>query len=398
MKQLKDNNGYVIYGWMRSVLGLSDTKLELYAIIYSFSQDGESVFRGSLSYLEEWLGKSRPFVIKCLKELCEHGLIIRSEKIINNQLFPRYRANLELLKHKINESGDSKQCLLVVNESRGDSKQCLLDSNQCLHHINNDNKCNTLSNNELLSNDITDNKESRNTDFATQRSVHLVKNSIKITDSSTEIDKIKNSNVCQFVEKEKNEINPPNPPFSSSELKFENKEESSEEETFDDLFEDQVGTDRKSRLSQTNNSNGTLAKELFDYWNSKKLRVHRAFQSHYVERFSKLIQTYSIEQIKHIIDNYEKIVHDKTYYWTYIWDLQDFIDPREQRFLRFADDGQEWLNFKQGTKSQQAFRRTAFHNEEYNQALREGKDIGALDDMHAEEVRKLRRSPNAIKL
>lgn len=392
MKQLKDNNGYIIYGWMRNILNLSETKLELYAIIYSFSQDGESVFKGSLTYLEEWTGKSRPFIIKCLKELCECKLIIRSEKIINNQIFPRYKANIELLKHKISELGDSKQCLPVVNESNGSSKHDLLGSKQCLHHINNDNKCNTLSNNELLSNDITDNKESRNTDFATQRSGSSDKNFVKITDSSAEIDKIKNSTACQLVEKEKNEINPPDPPYSSDEEKLE------QSDNFDDLFGEPVGTDRKSRLVQTNNSNGTLAKELFDYWNSKKLRVHRAFQSHYVERFSKLIQNYSIEQIKHIIDNYEKIVHDKTYYWTYIWDLQDFIDPREQRFLRFADDGQEWLNFKQGTKSQQAFRRTAFHNDEYNQALKEGKDIGALDDMHAEEVRKLRSSPKAIKL
>lgn len=253
---------------------------------------------------------------------------------------------------------------------------------------------NSLSNDESLSNDdniiITNDKESRNTDFATQRSVHLVKNSTKITDSSTEIDKIKNSTVCQLVEKEKNEINPPDPLYSSDEENLEQKDD------FDDLFGEPVGTDKKSRLAQTNNSNGTLAKELFDYWNSKNLRVHRAFQSHYVERFSKLMQKYTMEQIKHIIDNYEKIVHDKVYYWSYVWDLQDFIE--EEKFLRFADDGQEWLNYKQGTKSQQAFRRTAFHNEEYNQALKEGKDIGALDDMHAEEVRKLRSSPNVIKL
>ena len=252
----------------------------------------------------------------------------------------------------------------------------------------------SLSNDESLSNDKNiikkNNKESRNTDFATQRSGSTDKNSIKITDSAEEVNKIKNSTVCQLVEKEKNEINPPNPLYSSDEENLDQKDD------FDDLFGEPVGTDRKSRLAQTNNSNGTLAKELFDYWNSKNLRVHRAFQSHYVERFSKLMQKYTMEQIKHIIDNYEKIVHDKVYYWSYVWDLQDFIE--EEKFLRFADDGQEWLNYKQGTKSQQAFRRTAFHNEEYNQALKEGKDIGALDDMHAEEVRKLRSSPNVIKL
>lgn len=261
---------------------------------------------------------------------------------------------------------------------------------------------NTLSNDESLSNDIIKNKEieeSRNPDLDEPNTSSLPINSVKITDSAEEINKIKNSTIFQSVEEEKNDINPHNPPYSSSEEKLDNSEkEYDKQDDFDDLFNSPLGTDRKSRLAQTNNSNGTLAKELFDYWNSKKLRVHRAFQQHYLERFTKLMQSYSIEQIKHIIDNYEKLVHDKTYYWTYIWDLQDFIDPREQRFLRFADDGQEWLNFKQGSKGQQAFRRTAFHNEEYNQALREGKDIGALDDMHAEEVRKLRRSPNVIKL
>jgi hypothetical protein len=58
-------------------LGLHGNELALYAIIWGFSQDGRSEFVGSISYVQEWLGCSRPTAIKTLAGLIEKGLIVK---------------------------------------------------------------------------------------------------------------------------------------------------------------------------------------------------------------------------------------------------------------------------------------------------------------------------------
>lgn len=88
---MKENNYIVIQGWMRKELGLSGNELLAYALIYGFSQDGESTFRGSLSYVAEWLGCSKQTAITTLRKLVEKGLIERIEEPINGILFVRYR-------------------------------------------------------------------------------------------------------------------------------------------------------------------------------------------------------------------------------------------------------------------------------------------------------------------
>ena len=45
--KVKDENYYQITGWMINRLGLKGAKLNIFAIIYGFSQDGESEFSGS---------------------------------------------------------------------------------------------------------------------------------------------------------------------------------------------------------------------------------------------------------------------------------------------------------------------------------------------------------------
>ena len=51
MEKIKPNNFINIQGWMVTELGLKGNELIIYAIIAGFSQDGESNFHGSLSYL-----------------------------------------------------------------------------------------------------------------------------------------------------------------------------------------------------------------------------------------------------------------------------------------------------------------------------------------------------------
>ena len=77
--KFKSSNYVTILGWMVNELHLSANKLLIYAIIHSFSQDGEGCFTGSLLYLQKWTGKSRTTVLSILTELLEDGLIEKEE-------------------------------------------------------------------------------------------------------------------------------------------------------------------------------------------------------------------------------------------------------------------------------------------------------------------------------
>lgn len=69
-------NSYInIQGWMITDLGLKGNELLLYGLIYGFSQDGASCFTGSLKYMTDWLGCTKPTVINTLNSLKEKGLI-----------------------------------------------------------------------------------------------------------------------------------------------------------------------------------------------------------------------------------------------------------------------------------------------------------------------------------
>ena len=68
---------------MISDLGLKGNELLIYAIIFGFSQDGETKFKGSLSYLSEWTNSTKQGILKNLKSLMEKGLINKLECVDN---------------------------------------------------------------------------------------------------------------------------------------------------------------------------------------------------------------------------------------------------------------------------------------------------------------------------
>lgn len=97
--KVKDENYYQIQGWMINRLKLKGVPLNVYAIIYGFSQDGESEFTGSLQYLCDFCGGvSKPTIISALKTLVESEYILRREDNINGVRFNRYKVNLPLFK------------------------------------------------------------------------------------------------------------------------------------------------------------------------------------------------------------------------------------------------------------------------------------------------------------
>lgn len=92
MGKVKRDNYIVIQGWMISELELKGNELLIYAIIYGFSQDEETIFRGGLQYLVEWTNSSKPTVMNSLKSLVEKGFIEKIEETINGVKFCYYRS------------------------------------------------------------------------------------------------------------------------------------------------------------------------------------------------------------------------------------------------------------------------------------------------------------------
>lgn len=72
---VKDNTYISIQSFMVTDLHLTGLQLLIYAIIYGFSQDGESNYKGSCQYLADWCGCSTRTVMRYLNDLMKKGLI-----------------------------------------------------------------------------------------------------------------------------------------------------------------------------------------------------------------------------------------------------------------------------------------------------------------------------------
>lgn len=81
MKALKDDNHIIIHGWMRTRFALKGSELLIYAIIYGFSQDGETAFYGSRRYMAEAAGIALPSVDRVVNSLIEKGLIQKEHRV-----------------------------------------------------------------------------------------------------------------------------------------------------------------------------------------------------------------------------------------------------------------------------------------------------------------------------
>lgn len=138
MSKVKNENFIVIQGWMISELGLKGNELLIYAIIYGFSQDEETLFKGGLQYLTDWTNSSKPTVLNALKNLLDKGFIEKIETNINGVKFCDYRSrnftgvvkNLygggkEILPDNINNNIDNK---IVINKKENKKKKETLSS------------------------------------------------------------------------------------------------------------------------------------------------------------------------------------------------------------------------------------------------------------------------------
>lgn len=120
---MKETSYIIIQGWMRTRLRLTGNDLICFALIYGFSQDGESVFTGSLKYIQEAIGvATRQSVLNILSRLEAKGLIVRNTDVINGVKITSYKAYSEPQNEDVqNLDTQSKNYTEVVQNLDGGS-------------------------------------------------------------------------------------------------------------------------------------------------------------------------------------------------------------------------------------------------------------------------------------
>lgn len=116
---VQPNNYLTIQGWMLTDLHLKGSDLILYALIYGFTQDGESEFSGSLTYMQQWAGITRQSVLNTLERLQAAGLIEKQKTTVNGIAVCRYRAT----------DGGSQKIRPVVKNLDGGSQKIRPNNN-----------------------------------------------------------------------------------------------------------------------------------------------------------------------------------------------------------------------------------------------------------------------------
>ena len=118
---MKNENYINIQGWMIKELKLKSNELILYAIIYGFSQDGQSEYYGSVRYIANALSLSIGGVHKLLVKLIERKLIIRTSE----SHYSVHKVNASV--HKVNaECSQSEQIKNNSNNKENNNLESFL--------------------------------------------------------------------------------------------------------------------------------------------------------------------------------------------------------------------------------------------------------------------------------
>ena len=91
---MKDGQWIHIEGWMGKRLQLRANDLICFAVIYGFSMDGESQFKGNLIYLSECMFATQPTVLSSLKKLLECNLILKQDDVVKGKKRCYYSTNI----------------------------------------------------------------------------------------------------------------------------------------------------------------------------------------------------------------------------------------------------------------------------------------------------------------
>lgn len=105
---MKSSGYYIIQGWMVNELELKGNNLILFAIIYGFSQDGESQYTGSLGYLKGCMGAAKNTVINSLDFLLQKEFIRKETQTQNSITFCKYSYNEPVVQNLVRGGAKSE--------------------------------------------------------------------------------------------------------------------------------------------------------------------------------------------------------------------------------------------------------------------------------------------------
>ena len=111
------NDSYIrVYGFMRSQMGLEKTELLVYALIYSYFRNCESL-SGSREYIAEWVGSGRTAVDRAIASLIKKGYITKESRCYRGLHYIEYNINVEALPTSSEHTG-------MLEMWREDKRKC----------------------------------------------------------------------------------------------------------------------------------------------------------------------------------------------------------------------------------------------------------------------------------
>ena len=113
---MDDNKWIHIEHWMGKVLGLRANELICFALIYSFSRDGESQFKGTLNYLAQCMFATEPTALSVLTKLYDVHLINKEDAVINGKRRCFYSTNVLYDEGKIIVVDSTKEPLVMTTK------------------------------------------------------------------------------------------------------------------------------------------------------------------------------------------------------------------------------------------------------------------------------------------
>ena len=128
MGKVENENYYQVSGWMINELKLKGNELLIYAIIYGFTQTC-NCFSGGLSYLEEFIGATKPTVLLALRKLTEKGFLIKEKVVTDKGICCVYKTvkNFNLVKNLYQGSKESLPGVVKILDQG--SKESLPNNN-----------------------------------------------------------------------------------------------------------------------------------------------------------------------------------------------------------------------------------------------------------------------------
>lgn len=215
MANLKSEHYITIQEFMVNDLELSGNELIAYALIYGFSQDGESYFKGSLSYVAKWLNCSKATACTILNKLADDGFLEKKEKNVNGvrlcdyTTYPIDEKVLKEIKEKKKERKEKEKAERYAKKLNTQSKNYKGYSKNLNGRSKNLNGCiqKTLTHNTT---DILDDMKDENIDDNTTKDKTLSNDNGEVKTSSSENRKkmsAPKTNLQKYLDKKKDEHN-----------------------------------------------------------------------------------------------------------------------------------------------------------------------------------------------